>query len=358
MSLPFIFDAHLDLAMNAIEWNRDLTQPLDEIRARESNLKDKPDRGHGVVSFPEMRAGNIGLCVATQIARVEHAAYSPVAGWRSAAQAWGMTQGQLAWYRAMEEAGHLRNIRDLAALEQHLAAWNSNDPHAPIGYIMSLEGADSIINLQHLERAHASGLRALGMAHYGPGRYAQGTSTEGPFPPQGLEMLKEASRLKLILDVTHLSDDCFWQALDLYDGPLWASHHNSRTLVPHQRQLSDEMFKALVQRGGVVGLALDGWMLKPGWVRGQSTPLNTNLHLDAYVDHLDHFCQLAGNARHVGIGSDLDGAFGREQTPQEIQSIAHLQKLPELLRARRFSPNDISGILSENFLNFLRRAWA
>ncbi len=193
-------------------------------------------------------------------------------------------------------------------------------------------------------------------AHYGPGVYAQGTSTEGPFPARGIELLRVADELNLILDVTHLSDACFWQALKLFQGPVWASHHNARALVPHQRQLSDDMFRALVERGAVVGVALDAWMITPGWERGRTTPQSANLQLGKLVEHIDHFCQLAGNARHVGIGSDLDGAFGTEQTPQDVNSIADLQRLPDLLHTRGYSDADIAGVMSENFLRFLRRA--
>src|SRR5215217_7318781 len=158
-----LFDAHLDLALNAIEWNRDLTQPLEEIRSREAHLRDKPDRGRGTVCLPEMRRAGVGVCVATQLARLEHDAYSPVFGWRSPAQAWAMTQAQLAWYRAMEEAGQMIAIRDSSMLDAHLLQWRNADDTTraklPIGYIRSLEGADSLISLQHLERAHADGLR-------------------------------------------------------------------------------------------------------------------------------------------------------------------------------------------------------
>jgi membrane dipeptidase len=360
MSPPFIFDAHLDLSLNAIEWNRDLRRPLAELRAGEANLDDKPGRGRGTVTLPEMRRARIGLCVATQLARLEHDAYSPVFGWRSQPQAWAMTQAQLAWYRAMEEVGELVQIRDARQLEEHLARWHGVDDamaaKLPVGYLLSLEGADSIRSPAHLERAWSDGLRAIGPAHYGSGVYAQGTSTEGPFPAQGKELLREADRLGMILDVTHLSDESFWQGLELYAGPVWASHHNARAIVPHQRQLGDEMFRALVERNAVVGLALDAWMIVPGWRRGETTPQSTNLRLTNLVEHLDHYCQLVGNARHVGIGSDLDGAFGTEQTPVDVDSIADLSRLAELLRARGYSDGDVAGVMSGNFLRFLRGA--
>lgn len=353
----FVFDAHLDLAMNAIEWNRDLTRPLAEIRAREAHLRDKPDRGRGTVSLPELRRGRVGVCVATQIARLEHDAYSPVFGWRSPAQAWAMTQGQLAWYRAMEEAGEMVALVDRRTFAAHVERWREADDataaRLPIGFVRSLEGADSLLTPAHLERAYADGLRAIGPAHYGPGVYAQGTNTEGPFPARGVELLREIDRLGMILDVTHLSDACFWQALELFRGPLWASHHNARALVPHQRQLSDDMARALFERGAVIGVALDAWMLVPGWQRGQTTPASAGLRLQQLVEHIDHFCQLAGSARHVGLGTDLDGAFGTEQTPQDLDSIADLQRLPALLRARGFAAADIDAILHGNFVRFL-----
>ena len=360
MEPPLILDAHLDLALNAIEWNRDLTRPLDDIRQREAHLRDKPDRGHGTVCLPEMRRARIGVCVATQLARLEHDAYSPVFGWRSPAQAWAMTQAQLAWYRAMEEAGELRAIRSAADLDAVVASWRAADERVaaslPIGYIRSLEGADSLITVRHLERAHADGLRALGPAHYGPGVYAQGTNAEGPLPPRGLELLRVADELGLILDVTHLSDAGFWQAVEQFRGPVWASHHNARALVPHQRQLGDDMFRALVARDAVVGVALDAWMMVPGWERGRTTPQSAGLKLERLVDHIDHFCQVAGNARHVGLGSDLDGAFGTEQTPVDVGSIADLARLPALLAARGFSAADVAAVMCGNFLRFLRAA--
>jgi membrane dipeptidase len=350
-----LFDAHLDLAMNAMEWNRDLRLPLAEIRRREKGLADLPGRGNSVVSFPEMRRGHAGLCVATQIARhVKPGGTLP--GWLSQEQAWAHTQGQLAWYRAMEEAGELVSIRTRGDLARQTAAWQSPDERQPIGYILSLEGADSLVTLGHLERACGYGLRAVGPAHYGPGVYAQGTDASGGLGGRGRELVGEMDRLGMILDATHLCDDSFWEALKIFQGPVWASHSNCRALVPHHRQFSDEQLKALIERGAVIGAVFDAWMMIPGWVRGQSTRANTGLKLERIIAHIDYICQLAGNANHVGIGSDLDGGFGLEQTPQDLQSIADLQKLPELLRQRGFTEENVRAIMHGNFLRFLQTA--
>jgi membrane dipeptidase len=353
-----IFDAHLDLSMNALEWNRDLTRPVAEIRQREAGRTDKPDRGNAMVSLDAMRRGRIGLCVATQIARYV-APDNPLPGWHSPEIAWAQTQGQLAWYRAMEEAGQMTAIVDRAGLDRQVALWsNAPPPDAPIGYILSLEGADSIVTPRHLERAYAQGLRALGPAHYGPGRYAQGTHATGGLTEQGRELLAEMRRLNVILDATHLCDDSFWEALDFFDGPVWASHQNCRTLVPDGRQFSDEQIKELIPRGAIFGLALDAWMIVPGWVRGKSRPEQAGATLERALDHLDHICQLAGNARHVGIGTDLDGGFGREQAPADMDTIADLAGLPALLSRRGYSDADIAGIMHGNFLRFLRNTWS
>jgi membrane dipeptidase len=355
-----LFDAHLDLAMNAVEWNRDFTQPIDDIRARETHMHDRPDRRNGTVSFPEMRRGKIGLCVATQIAR--HVKRSnPLPGWHSPEQAWAMTQAQLAWYREMERRGEMTAITTREGLDAHLARWtadNIDTAQLPIGYVLSLEGADSIVTLDHLERAYEAGLRAVGPAHYGPGTYAQGTDATGGIGVHGRELLAEMRRLGIILDATHLCDDSFWEALDAFDGPVWASHSNCRALVPHNRQFSDDQIRVLVERGAVIGAALDAWMLTPGWVRGQTTPHSAGVTLANMVDHIDHVCQVAGNSRHAGIGSDLDGAFGREQTAADLETIADLSKLPALLAARGYSAEDIENIAHGNFIRFLREEWS
>ncbi len=354
----FIIDAHLDLSMNAMEWNRDLRKPVKEINEREKGMKDKPDRGNATVSLPELRKGNIGLVVATQIARYV-APGNSLPGWHSPEQAWAQTQGQLAWYKAMEEAGEMVQVNDLASLNNHLTSWNNDQPNEkkPVGYILSLEGADSLITLKHLERAYSYGLRAAGPGHYGTGRYANGTDATGIMGADGIALLKEMERLNMILDATHLCDESFWQALDHFNGHVWASHNNVRALVNHNREFSDDQIKALIDRGSVIGGALDAWMMVPGWKRGVSLPKEMNCNLEVIINHMDYICQVAGNALHIGIGSDLDGAFGKEQCPFDVKTIADLQNLPSMFYKRGYSGEDIENIMHGNWLRFLRNAW-
>ncbi|HJZ38940.1 MAG TPA: membrane dipeptidase [Bacteroidales bacterium] len=356
-SMHLITDGHLDLSMNALEWNRNLILPVEDIREQEKGMTDKPDRSKGTVSFPAMRKGKVGLCVATQIARFVKPD-NKLSGWKSPYQAWAMTQGQLAWYRAMEDIGEMIHITGKGQLERHLELWKDPPANAPIGYILSLEGADSILSPAYLERAFADGLRAIGPAHYGPGTYAQGTDASGGISNKGRELLKEMERLGIILDATHLNDESFRDALDLFHGPVWASHNNCRVFVPHNRQFEDRQILELIQRDAVIGVALDAWMMVPGWIRGKSTPESMGVTLELMINNIDQICQLAGNSRHAAIGSDLDGAFGIEQSPQDLDTIADLQKLPGMLKKRGYNDQDIENILSANWIRFLKKAWA
>ena len=352
----FIFDAHLDLSMNAMEWNRDLRWSVEDIRKSEIGMVDKPDRGNNTVSFDAMRKGNIGLCVATQIARYVHT-NNPLPGWNSPHQAWAQTQGQLAWYRAMEADGLLIQITNAQQLKEHLSNWKNDKENTPIGYILSLEGADSIVNLDHLEKSYEQGLRAIGPAHYGPGTYAFGTNSIGSIGTKGKELLKEIERLKLILDATHLCDQSFWETMSVYKGPVWASHNNCRTFVDHNRQFSDEQLTELISRKAIIGMVFDATMMVPNWQRGISHPSNTEVTLEHTIQNIDHICQLAGNSLHVGIGSDLDGGFGKEQGPSDIDTIADLQKIPDLLKKRGYTAEDITNIMHHNFIRFLIDTW-
>jgi membrane dipeptidase len=255
----------------------------------------------------------------------------------------------------MEEAGEMIQICTVKELESHLRLWDKPSANTPPGYILSLEGADSLISASHLEKAYGYGLRAIGPAHYGPGTYAHGTDSNGGLGIKGRELVREIDRSGMILDVTHLCEESFRETLDLFHGPVWASHNNCRVFVPHNRQFSDEQISELINREAVIGVALDAWMLVPGWIRGKSDPSSMNVSLKQVVRNIDHICQLAGNALHAGIGSDLDGAFGKEQCPCDLDTIADLQKIPEMLYEIGYSELDAQNIMSENFINFLKK---
>lgn len=357
---PLIFDAHLDLAWNAIDWNRNLLSTVHEIRKREIDEKfPGKARGMGTVSFPDLRKGRVGLFIATLLARLHRPGLMPAfQRYETMQAAHASGYGQLAYYRALEKQGHLRWIKDAAALESHVRAWIEGDADKePLGFILSMEGADPILHPEEVHEWWAAGLRIIGPAHYGVSPYAHGTGTEGGLFPQGPALLKEMEKVGMILDVTHLSDQCFDEALDIYGGPVLASHHNNRDLVPDQRQLTDDQTKRLIARGAVIGAALDTWMLVPNWVRGKTTPQEANVTLNTVVDHIDRVCQLAGNAKHAALGTDLDGGFGREQSPLDLDTIADLQKFPDLLRQRGYKEDDIAGIMYGNFVRFFQNAW-
>jgi len=357
-----IVDSHLDLSMNALQWNRNLLASVQTIRTQENYTPGK-GRGQGTVAFPEMRRGRVAVSFATLIARstgrpVPHIDYA------TTAQAYGAAHGQLAYYRALERQGHVRILGDAAGLDAHVAEWEAWDAAhpsdstaltPPLGFAISLEGADPILDPDDLAAWHAAGLRMIGLTHYGPGRYAGGTGTEDGLSDLGVALLAEMQRLRVVLDLTHSSDQAFWQTLERWNGHVMASHNNCRALAPHQRQFSDDQVRAIVERDGVIGVALDCWMIMPGWRHGDR---NEHITLRHVVDHIDHVCHLAGNCRHVAIGTDLDGGFGREGTPHDLDTIADLQKIAALLEERRYPPADIAAIMHGNWLRFLRAEWA
>ncbi len=356
-----VFDAHLDLAWNAIDWNRDLLQPVAEIRKREKEqgMTDK-GRACNTVSFPELRRGKVAIFIATLLARLLRIGAMPaIQRYTTMEGAYGAAYGQLAYYRSLEQRGVLRWIKDWPTLEAHVKAWEKDETgKEPLGFILSMEGADPVLSPGQVEEWYNAGLRIIGPAHYGPSPYARGHDMVGGLFEPGPALLKEMQRVGMILDVTHLSDGCFFEALDIYGGPILASHHNCRSLVNNPRQLTDEQIKRIVARGGVIGSALDTWMMVPGWVRGETTPEKAGAVLEKMIDHIDHVCQIAGNAKHAAIGTDLDGGFGREQSPMDLDTIADLQKVPDLLRARGYKPDAIQGIMYGNWLRFFKEAWS
>ena len=353
-----IVDAHLDLAWNALQWNRNIQHSVYTIRTAESHLAGA-GRGQGTVALPEMRKGRVALCFATLLARSTGRTHQNL-DYSSAYQAYAAAQGQLAYYRALNEAGEIRLIADRDELDHHIDTWelweNDTSLSAPkTGIVISMESADPILAPDQLSAGREAGVRIIGPTHYGPGRYAGGTSTELGLGFEGKELLREMDRLGILLDLTHFSDEAFWEALEIFGGSVLASHNNCRALVPHQRQFDNGQIHAIIERQGVIGVALDNWMIRPGWTRGARD--NERVTLAHVADHIDYICQLAGNNRHAAIGSDLDGGFGREQSPSDLDTIADLQQIPEILSRRGYSDTDIAAIMHANWLRLLREAW-
>jgi membrane dipeptidase len=352
-----IFDAHLDLALNGVDWNRDLRQTVNDIRAQERALgMNSPGRGNNTVSLPELKLAGIRTCLATLLARQE----IPIDhdfGWTTPQACYAMAHAHLAYYRALEKDGWLRQIKTKADLTAHIATLATDGSHeaaaVPLGFILTMEGADPILCPDTIFEFHEAGLRAIGLTHYGTNRYGGGTRSEVGLSLDAIPLLQNLEQLGITVDVTHLSDTSFWQLIDRFSGRIHASHQNSRRIANWQRQFSDEQYKIVIEREGVIGIAFDIIMLQDGYVRQMS---NRDATLEAAVNNIDIVCELAGNAKHVGIGSDLDGAYGCEQTPSDLDRIRDLQKLTGMLEKRGYPAKDIAAIMHGNWLRFFSDA--
>lgn len=364
-----LFDAHLDLSLNALHLNRNLALSLQDLNMAEAGLDDIACRGKATVTFGEMHRGEVYACLATLLCR-----YKPEVrnikrssldyACRHAVK--GVALGQLAYYESLVQAGELAFVRTSGELIKA-----KSNLGGPIAFILAMEGADPILSPEELEEWWDRGLRVLGLSHYGVHPYAFGTGSEGDLPECGRELLTEMERLGMILDTTHLSDRCFEQALDHFSGPTLASHCNCRTLVPDQRQLSDDQIRRLLERSGMVCCAADSWMLSPGYQRPkpsflrqpgdpeswkdlQRTP-RCEIPIDRIADHLDYVCQMAGDSLHAAFGSDLDGGYGTEQCPEGLDSIADLQKIGGILASRGYAERDIANIFHGNLQGFFEK---
>ncbi len=357
-----ICDGHLDLAMNAVSFDRDLAAPIEEINRAERHMSDHKARGRATVSFPDMRSGGVGLCLGTVLARA-NAGSRPAGGYMridfdhaTSDAASCAAFSQLAYYRLLESRGEIRMIGNRTELESHWGEWRAAGSserlrRLPVGIVLSMEGADPILDPTDCERWWNEGLRVASIVHYGSNRYAAGTGADGPLTDAGRELLDEFERLGMILDVTHLSDPSFFEAIERFDGALLATHNNCRELVPGERQYSDDQIRLIHRKGGLVCVALDAWMLYPGWIKGKTSP--EMVSFGQVADHVEHIVSVTGDIGAVGVGSDLDGGFGNEQTPGDCKSIADLQKLASRLHDRGFSSDEIARVMSGNLVSFL-----
>jgi membrane dipeptidase len=344
-----IFDAHLDLALNGIDLNRDLRNSVDDIRAQESALEmTEPGRQTNTLSLPELRHSEVAVCLATLLARQEQPINHSF-GWTSPHTCYAMANAHLAYYRALESEGYLKMLRTSADLNSHFESYRKDPKTTPLGFILTMEGADPMLTPKTVFEFHEAGLRALGLTHYGTNRYGGGTRSEVGLSLDAIELLKYCHELKITIDMTHLSDVSFWQVAKHFQGRVHASHQNARAICNWQRQFSDDQIRFVIERDGVLGVSMDVIMLQDGFVRTKSKPTAT---LERAVDQIDHVCQLAGSIRHVGIGSDLDGGYGNEQTPADLNRYRDLQTLSAIMQRRGFAKADIEWFFYGNWMRF------
>ena len=353
-----IVDAHLDLAFNALAHGRDLRLPLAELREQERKLDPavRRARGTAVVTIPELLEKDVGLVFGTLfVGPAGHPLLkgTPAIQYETADQAFGLAQKQLdVYHRLDDELEGVRLIGDIAGLNEIIAGSKAGEQW--LGIVPLMEGADAIREPAEAELWWERGLRIVGPA-WDDTRYAHGAWREdGGLTPDGRRLLEVMADLGFILDLSHLSDKAALDALEMVEGPVIASHSNARTLAPGKRQVSDELIRRLAERDGVVGIALFNGFLRAGHRFGEPRQA---VSLEHVVAHIDHICQIVGDARHVGLGSDFDGGFGLENIPADLDGLAGLSAIGSALADYGYDPAEVEGIMGENWLAFLAGAW-
>ncbi len=344
---PLIVDGHQDLAWNAVALQRDFFASVAHKRAREGA---SPAHGEGsaLVGFPELVAGNVRVIFATIYVAKDRPDRK---GWgktyATPQQAHDQAMEQVAYYSMLAMDPRVSLITTRGDLDRVVSA---REPM--IGLVLLMEGADPIVAPDQVAEWFDAGVRIVGPA-WGQTRYSGGTRAPGPLTELGRALMPHLEHAGMILDTSHMAEQSFYDALERFGGTIIASHSNCRAFVDTDRQLSDAMIRALVARGGVIGVVPYNRFLRAGWDKSARKEAVT---LADVVRHIQHICDLAGDARHVGIGSDFDGGFGVESTPREIDTVADLQRLGDALSAASFGDAEVANILGGNWIQLLAGA--
>ena len=370
MKNKLVIDGDYPMALGALDINRDLTRPIEEVRATApgGTRFDASWPADGTMaSLPEMRRGLVAAAlmkIHSRILRIQ-GPHKRLWGYQGREAAHAAAHAHLAYYQILEKTGQLKILRTGKEMSHHIKRWEdaANCESLPVGAIIGMEGADPILEPDEVHDWWSRGVRVISLCHYGVSTYAHGTGVSGGLFPLAGQLLREMEALGVILDMTHTADESFWGALEQFNGPVLASHQNCRALVPAERQFSDEQLRAIIERGGVVGASMDTWMLYPGgdldWsaeipARRDRFPRDA-VTLNHLVDHIDHVCQLAGNTEHAAIGADTDGQSGKDGAPHEIDTVADYQKVAAVLEKRGFACEDIDNIMYRNWQRFFEK---
>ena len=345
-----IVDAHEDVAWNALALGRDVRRSALDIRRAEVGSDVARRHGLCMVGLPEWLAGRVAIVFGTIF-------ISP-AGWGSpgphtyatAEEAHRLGQAQLDFYHRLADGSEqVTLVGNRAHLDRVLAAWEGSSPQ--VGIVPLMEGADPIREPAEAEAWFERGVRLVGLSWMAGSRYAGGDARAGRLTDAGRDLLAVMADLGLVLDASHLAEESFFEAVDRFEGRIVATHANPRARVSGSRQLSDEMIRRLVERDGVVGVALYNSFLRPGWTAGDAKDMVTIASVTAAIDHV---CQVVGDAAHVGLGSDFDGGFGAESAPAEMDTVADLPRVGMALGELGYCAEDITAVLGANWLRVLR----
>jgi membrane dipeptidase len=359
MNHPLIIDAHQDLAWNIRAFGRDYTRPVAETRRleAETNAPALQHQGHTLLGWPEYQQGRVAVIFGTLFVTPGRLKQEwETLYYDDPDSAYRLYRQQLDTYHELTDAhpNKFCLIGSRPDLDTVLAHWA--DPASgthPVGLLPLMEGADGVRSPSELEDWWQAGVRIIGLAWAGT-RYCGGTREPGPLTDEGRALLKSMAGLGFTLDISHMDELAARQALDLYAGPVIASHANAAAIIPEysgNRHLSDAVIRTLAGRGGVIGLVPSCKFLNYGWKRGES---RERVPLELAAAQMDHICQLTGDARHVGFGSDFDGGFGVEAVPAEVDSVADLQKLAPILAAKGYQEQDIAAIFGGNWIRYLQ----
>lgn len=353
-----IVDAHQDLAWNILTFGRDYTQSAVDIRFQERGTPTPSYNGDTLLGWPDYQKGRVAVIFATLFAAPMRARHGD---WESQCyadpdEAHRIYNRQLDVYHKLvdDHPDKFGLVQDKGALEGVLSNWENEDSTEPaVGLVLLMEGAEAVRHPAELEAWWERGVRIVGPAWNGT-RFCGGTREPGPLTKEGYVLLEGMAGLGFILDLSHMDEEAALQSLDGYPGRIIASHANARALLPHQesnRHLSDRVIQGLLERDGIIGVVPYNRFLVEDWRPSEG---RLKVSLNHLVDHIDHICQIAGDAKHVGIGSDFDGGFGLQSTPDEIDTIADLQKLVPYLTEKGYTEADIAAVLGLNWINLLR----
>jgi membrane dipeptidase len=349
-----IVDGHEDLSMGVLADGRDYLSSAHAIRAAEAAAGFENPNGVCMLGLADWLAARVGVIVAT-VQTIPRALANP--GELSYATVEGAHQQALAhvdlYRRWAARSPLIELIAKRRQLEAVLESWAGDAPDSArrIGLVLLMENADPIRTPAETAFWVEQGIRLIGPAWHA-NRYSGDSKDAGSLTPLGRQLLTEMARAELTLDVTHMSERACLEALDAYEGAVVASHAHSQRTVATPRLLSDRVIEGIVAHDGVVGVLPLNWALSSSWRAGNGKDAVT---LVAVVDAIDAVCQIAGDALHVGLGTDFDGGQGTEATPAELDTIADLPKLAPALTARGFADTDIAAVMGGNWISFLRR---